>query len=166
MLRVVFLSVIGGCAAISSVSFCAQQTQAPAAAARHPQVQRQRLPQATVTELSTEPADKYSWGTIHWLMSNKLDPDAEQTFGIVSIAAGQTNALHLHPNCEELMYILSGEGTTKVGGTVLPLRPGVLVRIPRGVLHQATASPSGSLVAAISYSSGNRQVVTPGTSHE
>jgi mannose-6-phosphate isomerase-like protein (cupin superfamily) len=99
-------------------------------------------------------------------MSNKIDPGANQTFGIVRIDAGQSNPLHLHPNCEELMYILSGTGTTRIDDKVVSLQPGDLVRIPAGVLHQATASGSGPLIAVISYSSGDRQVLINGATHE
>jgi mannose-6-phosphate isomerase-like protein (cupin superfamily) len=117
-------------------------------------------------DVGKQPEEKYPWGAIRWLMSGKMDPGAQQTFGVVRIDAGKSNALHLHPNCEELLYVLSGTGTTRVDNKTIPLRPGELVRVPMGVLHQATASASGPLVAVISYSSGDRQVVRPGTSPE
>src|ERR1035437_1720236 len=61
-----------------------------------------------IMEISVQHFDKveqvkYPWGWIRWLMNSKLDPGAAQTFGVVEIAAGQRNSLHMHPNCEELL---------------------------------------------------------------
>jgi mannose-6-phosphate isomerase-like protein (cupin superfamily) len=120
----------------------------------------------TVIHMSEQPAQPYPWGEIHWLMSNKLDADAGQTFGIVRINPGQKNALHLHPNCEELLYVLSGDGQSVVGDKTVPLHPGDLLRVPSGVYHQATVTSSEPLVAVISYSSGDRQVINKGPQSE
>jgi len=120
----------------------------------------------TLIHLGLQSEEQHNWGAIRWLINHRIDPEAQQTFGIVRIDAGKTNALHLHPNCEELMYILSGSGITRVGDTVVSLHPGDLVRIPAGVLHQATAAESAPLVAAISYSSASRQVIGFGPQHE
>jgi mannose-6-phosphate isomerase-like protein (cupin superfamily) len=120
----------------------------------------------TVIHLNQQPAQPYPWGEIHWLMSNKLDADAAQTFGVVRINPGQKNALHLHPNCEELLYVLSGDGESVVGDKTVSLHPGDLLRVPAGVYHQATVTSSEPLVAVISYSSGDRQVINRGTQNE
>jgi mannose-6-phosphate isomerase-like protein (cupin superfamily) len=120
----------------------------------------------TVTHLGQQLEEQHPWGAIHWLMNNRIDPDAQQTLGIVRIDPGEKNALHLHPNCEELMYILSGGGSTTVGGKVVTLRPGDLVRIPAGVLHQATATGREPLIAVISYSSADRQVINYESEHK
>ncbi len=144
----------------------AEHALGPVNGAEHSQLRKQHLGHVAVIEMSKQPEEKYSWGAIRWLMSSKIDPGAKQTLGVVRIDAGKSNALHLHPNCEELLYVLSGTGTTTVDNKTVPLHPGDLVRIPAGVLHQATASGSGPLVAVISYSSGDRQVVTPGTPNE
>ena len=102
---------------------------------------------------------KYPWGWIRWLMSSKLDSGAAQTFGIVEIRAGQKNSLHMHPNCEELLYVLSGSCDHRVGDKKVVLKAGDLVRIPSRTPHQATVLGNEPLRAVISYSSGDRQVV-------
>ena len=103
--------------------------------------------------------EPYGFGWIRWLMSGGLDAQAEQTFGIVEIKAHQKNALHLHPNCEELLYVLSGSCEHQVGDTKVVLHPGDLLRVPRGVKHQAVVLGNEPLRAVISYSSPDRQVV-------
>ncbi len=151
---------------VGGLSVFAQHAQGPANGTEHSQLRKQHVAHVAVIEMSKQPEEKYPWGAIRWLMSSKIDPGAKQTLGVVRIDAGKSNALHLHPNCEELLYVLSGTGTTTVDNKTVSLRPGDLVRVPAGVLHQATASGSGPLIAVISYSSGDRQVVTPGKPNE
>lgn len=105
---------------------------------------------------------KYPWGWIRWMMSSGLDKDAGQTFGLVQVNAGQKNALHMHPNCEELLYVLSGSCEHLVGDKKVTLHPGDLIRVPAGVKHQAIVLGNEPLKAVISYSSGDRKVVDYG----
>jgi len=101
--------------------------------------------------------EKHPWGWIRWLMSSKLDPKSKMTFGIVEINAGQTNPLHVHPNCEELIYVLSGSCEHRIGNRTVVLDAGDLLRIPTGVPHTARTSKKGPMRAVIVYSSGDRQ---------
>jgi mannose-6-phosphate isomerase-like protein (cupin superfamily) len=149
-------------ASIAAIAGCSHQP-APSTAAS---ATGRNVDHVTVIHLKEQPAQPYPWGEIHWLMSNKLDPDANQTFGIVRINAGQKNALHLHPNCEELLYVLSGDGESVVGDKKVPLHPGDLLRVPAGVYHQATVTSTEPMVAVISYSSGDRQVINKGPQSE
>jgi quercetin dioxygenase-like cupin family protein len=102
---------------------------------------------------------KYPWGWIRWLMNSQLDPQSEMTLGIVEINAGQANPLHVHPNCEELIYVLSGSCEHRIGGQTVVLKAGDVLRIPRGVLHAARTSEQGPVRALVAYSSGERQMV-------
>jgi mannose-6-phosphate isomerase-like protein (cupin superfamily) len=166
MLRLVKVALLIPAAVVFCASASAQHTTEPAAAQSHGQLPVKHISHVTEMQLGKQPEEKYGWGEIQWLMNSKIDPGAKQTLGIVRIDAGKSNALHLHPNCEELMYILSGTGTTKIDNKVVTLSPGDLVRVPPGVLHMATASASGPLVALISYSSPDRQMIVPGAAHE
>jgi mannose-6-phosphate isomerase-like protein (cupin superfamily) len=126
----------------------------------------EHLDQISLLHLAEQPVVKYPWGEIRWLMGSKIDPQSSQTFGIVRINPGQKNALHLHPNCEELLYVLSGTGESIVADKTVLLHPGDLVRIPAHVLHQATVTSKEPLIAVISYSSPDRQVINYGTTKE
>ena len=99
---------------------------------------------------------KYSWGWIRWLMSSKIDPQAEMTFGIVYVKPHQRNPMHVHPNCEEHLHVLSGSCEHLVGKKWLALKAGDTVRIPAGVQHAARTLDE-PMRAVIVYSSGDRQ---------
>jgi quercetin dioxygenase-like cupin family protein len=100
---------------------------------------------------------EHPWGWIRWLMNDKLDRKSKMTFGVVEINAGQTNPLHVHPNCEELIYIISGSCEHRLGSQTVTLKTGDVLRIPRGVPHKAETSEKEPVQAVIVYSSGDRQ---------
>ena len=100
------------------------------------------------------------WGQISWMVGAKEMPGAEQTFGVVTIHPGRRNPLHLHPNCEELLYVMSGTCDHKLGDEMLQMKPGDVIRIPRGVEHWAQCTSAEPLVAVICFSSADRQVET------
>ncbi|NQU22804.1 MAG: cupin domain-containing protein [Candidatus Nealsonbacteria bacterium] len=90
-------------------------------------------------------------------MNSKLDPDAEMTFGIVQVNAGQANPPHVHPNCEEHLYVLSGSCEHWIGKQKIVLKAGDVIRIPQGVPHKARTFDKEGMRAIIVYSSGDRQ---------
>jgi quercetin dioxygenase-like cupin family protein len=109
---------------------------------------------------------KYPWGWIRWMMNSELDPGAQQTFGIVQINAGQRNPLHKHPNCEELLYVLSGSFDNVMDGKTVVMHAGDIVRIPANTPHQGINNTKEPMRAVISYSSGTRQMVALGAETE
>ncbi len=99
---------------------------------------------------------EFSWGWIRWLMSSKLDPKSEMTFGVVHLNAGEKNPMHVHPNCEEHLYVLSGSCEHWLGKKSVMLKKGDVIRIPRGVPHKARTFKE-PMEAIIIYSAGDRK---------
>jgi quercetin dioxygenase-like cupin family protein len=120
----------------------------------------QEAVQFSVQRFDSVKEEKYPWGWIRWMMNSELDPGAAQTFGIVQIDAGKRNQLHKHPNCEELLYVLSGSFESVVGSKKVVLHAGDIIRIPANVPHQGINNTNAPMRAVISYSSGVRQIVT------
>jgi quercetin dioxygenase-like cupin family protein len=103
----------------------------------------------------TEPVE-LAWGSLVWLVGQAQMPGAEQTLGVVTIHPGKRNPLHVHPNCEELLYVLEGEADHKLGDEMFHLKAGDVIRIPRGVAHWARATGDAPVVAVISFSAADR----------
>jgi quercetin dioxygenase-like cupin family protein len=61
------------------------------------------------------------------------------------------------PNCEELLYVVSGECDHLLGEDLFHLTPGSVIRIPRGVKHWAKCTSDEPLVAVISFSAPDRR---------
>jgi len=87
--------------------------------------------------------------------NHTFDPRAEMTFGVVQLNAGQPDPAHIHSNCEEYLYVLSGSCEHRVGDEWVSLKAGDLVRIPAGVPHMAKTLQE-PLRAVIVYSSPDR----------
>ena len=102
---------------------------------------------------------EFPWGAITWLCNREVAPETAMTFGLVEILPGRKNALHYHPNCEELLYVLSGECDHSLDGEVYHLEAGSLIRIPQGARHDAVNRGSEPVRCVIAYSSGDRQTI-------
>ena len=48
---------------------------------------------------------------------------------------------HMHPNTNEMQYILEGTGTIWLGDKEVQVKPGDLVIIPKGTAHGGTSNP-------------------------
>ena len=101
---------------------------------------------------------EFSWGWIRWLMSADADPKAEMTLGIVQIKPNQSNPLHMHPNCEECLHVLSGTLEHRLGNKWITLKTGDTLRIPRGVVHTARTGDDACRVMVV-YDTGRRAMV-------
>lgn len=110
-----------------------------------------------IAVLGDTPSFSEDWGHLSWLISDRTMPHAEQTLGVVTIYPGKRNPLHSHPNCEELLYVVSGHCQHLLGADMHTLGPGSVIRIPRGVRHWARCTSDEPLVAVISFSSGDRR---------
>ncbi|MGH9106587.1 MAG: cupin domain-containing protein [Acidimicrobiales bacterium] len=115
--------------------------------------------QPLIANLEGTASEETSWGTVTWLISGEATEGAEQTFGVVTIAPGCANPLHLHPNCEEVLYVISGTCEHRVGDATVDLGPGQAICVPRGTPHRARTTSTEPLVVVVSFSSPDRQVV-------
>jgi len=153
---------VAGLLACASLAGCrtghAKTASAPATTASISNTQE--ATQFSIEKFDSVTEVKYPWGWIRWMMNSKLDPATSQTFGIVQIDPGKRNPLHKHPNCEELLYVLSGSFESVVGSRRVVLHAGDIIRIPPNVPHQGINNTNAPMRAVISYSSGVRQIVT------
>lgn len=56
-----------------------------------------------------------------------------------AIAVRDEIKMHRHNDGNHVIYIVSGMGKAVVDGTTVPLRPGTVLHIPRGVAHSVRA---------------------------
>jgi len=101
-----------------------------------------------------------SWGELTWKITGEAVSGAEMTFGTCRINPGERNGLHSHPDCEEILYVVSGRCEHRLGDEMHLLEPGDAIRIPRQVRHWAKSIGSEPLFALIFFSSGNRTAIS------
>ncbi len=105
------------------------------------------------------PVEQNDWGTLQWVCSEKVMPGAVQTVGLASIFPGKHNPVHYHPNCEEVLHVLSGQGLHSCDGRSIALKAGMTIRVPAGVKHNMVNTGTETLRMLVSFSSGDRKSV-------
>lgn len=99
----------------------------------------------------------FEWGRIVWLVSSGLGNSETMTFGRVTIKAGQANPVHRHPNCDEILHLLSGQLEHSLNGEKFTMEAGDTISIPTGDWHNARATGDEDAVMLIAFSSADRQ---------
>lgn len=100
---------------------------------------------------------EFDWGTIVWADNKELTGEDTLTVGKVTIEPGEENSEHYHPNCDESLYLLSGELTHTLGDEEAVLEAGDLIHVPAGEPHQGINTGEEDAVAVICYDTGSRE---------
>ena len=98
----------------------------------------------------------HGWGSISWI-TNRARHDLDVTVGHVEIAVGQSNPLHLHPNCTEVVIVLEGRLRHVVGEHEADLAPGDVLLVHPGVQHRGTNTGDVPVRLVVVYDSGVRE---------
>ncbi|EMA59654.1 cupin domain-containing protein [Halorubrum lipolyticum] len=75
------------------------------------------------------------WGTIKWLSTPETTGAEAFSSGVVVLTPGEGHERHTHPDSEEVLYFLNGEGVQTIGDEEREVTPGDMVYIPAGVEH-------------------------------
>jgi oxalate decarboxylase/phosphoglucose isomerase-like protein (cupin superfamily) len=116
-------------------------------------------PTVLVTHGDQLPMETFDWGTLQWICNGSLLPGTSQTVGICHLHPGKSNPLHYHPNCEEILHVISGHGKHLLDDQWVPVKPGTTVRIPIGMKHQLVNEGTLPIATFIVFSSADRQTV-------
>ena len=98
-------------------------------------------------------------GELRWFTSAELGNSRTMTTGIAILKLGQSNPRHFHPNCDEILHVISGRIRHTMNEVTVELNPGDTVSIPQGVMHNATNIGTEDAVLAVSFSSAYREAV-------
>lgn len=104
------------------------------------------------------PAAEHEWGTISWLFAGSRAACA-LTFGYVEIAPGKKNPRHLHPNTDEVLYVLEGRLQHSLGDELFEITVGDAIYIPAGMPHDARNDGAVTACMLVAYATGKREMV-------
>ena len=99
-----------------------------------------------------------NWGSLTWVAGGALGNAERLTVGRVVIQSGDQNPRHMHPNCEEVLYLLSGRLTHTFGNESVPMEPGDTIVVPAGVYHNAVNIGDEDAHMIVAFSSADRRV--------
>jgi oxalate decarboxylase/phosphoglucose isomerase-like protein (cupin superfamily) len=83
-------------------------------------------------DVSTQMLD---WGTLKWMATPEVNGSERLSAGVVNLEPGKGHDLHTHPDSDEILYFIGGEGEQTIDGETQEVGPGEMVYIPAGVEH-------------------------------
>jgi quercetin dioxygenase-like cupin family protein len=102
----------------------------------------------------------FDWGTLYWYASGAQGNSDYQTVGRCVLTKGMQNPKHYHPDCEEVLYVLSGKIEHFVDGQGwLAMSDGDTITVARNVWHQARNVGDSEAHLLICFSSAQRTTV-------
>jgi oxalate decarboxylase/phosphoglucose isomerase-like protein (cupin superfamily) len=109
------------------------------------------------------PTQTFDWGAIKWFVTPTTTPGAGITFGEVVVLPGSGHSRHNHPDAEELLYVISGEGEQMVDdGEPFPIRAGDTIYIPLGIYHSTLNTGWTPLRVLALYNPGGPELALSG----
>lgn len=78
---------------------------------------------------------EFDWGTLKWPCTPDETDSEAFSMGVVQLNPGKGHERHDHPDSEEVLYVVSGEGEQTIGGETDDISSGEMVYIPAGVEH-------------------------------
>lgn len=81
------------------------------------------------------PTQVLDWGTIKWMSKPGVTGAERFSAGVVVLEPGEGHDLHTHPDSEEVLYFVGGEGEQTVAGDSREVSAGNMIHIPAGVEH-------------------------------
>lgn len=94
--------------------------------------------------------------TMDWLVEDALLPEAGLSVARMTVAPGAISEGHRHPNCNEVIHLLSGRVEQWVDNNRFIMEPGDTVLIRQGSSHRIRNLGAEPAVMIVSYSSGSR----------
>jgi quercetin dioxygenase-like cupin family protein len=103
--------------------------------------------------------EEQQWGRLVWMVNGAMGSSETMTIGRCFINPGQANPRHYHPNCDEVLHVLSGTIEHSVDDETFPMTAGDIVSIPRGSLHNARNVGDDVAEFLICFDTADRQTV-------
>ena len=97
--------------------------------------------------------EKTPWGAMRCLADG---PEAGLSLALMQLKAGATSPAHRHGNCNEVLHVLKGRISARIGEQWVFLASGETLTIDEGVVHQIHNPADVDAEMVIAYSSGER----------
>lgn len=110
-----------------------------------------------VLQAAAATVQKFDWGELVWYANGEMGNSATMTFGRAVLKAGYENFRHSHPNCEEILHVLSGRIVHSLGDEHFPMGPGDTISIPANIVHNARNDGDEVAIMTIMFSTPDRQ---------
>jgi len=94
----------------------------------------------------------FDWGKIHMLSEERVTGAQTFSFGSVVLEPGKGHERHNHPDSDEVIYVVSGEGEQMLDDhEPAKVTSGACIWIPKGIYHSTINTGSGPLHLVVVY---------------
>ena len=97
------------------------------------------MPAERESEYVVEPDDVesqlFDWGALKWMSTPSVTGGERFSAGVVKLEPGKGHERHTHPESDEILYVVRGEGEQEVADETHELATGDMVFVPEGVEH-------------------------------
>jgi oxalate decarboxylase/phosphoglucose isomerase-like protein (cupin superfamily) len=105
----------------------------------------------------------FDWGTVQFLGEERIGGDRSMSLGAVLLHPGKGHERHNHPDSDEYIYVLSGEGEQMLDDhDPVPVRPGANIYVPRGVFHSTLNTGREPMRLIVVYAPAGAEAVLRG----
>jgi oxalate decarboxylase/phosphoglucose isomerase-like protein (cupin superfamily) len=109
---------------------------------------------------NTVPTQTFEWGAIKWFVTPDHIPGSGITFGEVVLLPGKGHTRHNHPESEEILYVLSGEGEQMVNDEAsFRIKAGDTIYVPTAIFHSTVNTSWEPLRLLALYNPGGPEKV-------
>lgn len=114
---------------------------------------------AALSRVADHIVEEMDWGRLIWMVSGRQGNSSTMTVGRCYLDPGRANPRHYHPNCDEVLHVLTGTIEHTLGDEMVVMQPGDTISIPRGVMHGAHNIGTEQAIFVITFSTPDRQTV-------
>ena len=97
------------------------------------------MPAERDSEYVVEPDDVesqlFDWGVLKWLSTPEVTGSERFSAGVVKLEPGKGHERHTHPDSDEILYVIRGEGEQEVAEETRDVEAGDMVYVPEGTEH-------------------------------
>jgi oxalate decarboxylase/phosphoglucose isomerase-like protein (cupin superfamily) len=109
----------------------------------------------------------FPWGKLQWLSEPRVTGSQVLTTGLVILEPGKGHERHNHPGCEEIIYVMEGEGEQFLelaDGTEdrRTVGPGDLIHVPASMYHGTTNTGDEPMRLLVSYEKAGPEALLRG----
>jgi oxalate decarboxylase/phosphoglucose isomerase-like protein (cupin superfamily) len=77
----------------------------------------------------------FDWGVLKWMSTPEVTGGERFSAGVVKLEPGKGHERHTHPESDEILYVVRGEGEQAVAEESREITAGDMVFVPEGVEH-------------------------------
>jgi quercetin dioxygenase-like cupin family protein len=81
------------------------------------------------------PTNVLPWGKVKWMTGPDVNGADGFSAGVTELDPGKGHDLHTHPESEEILFVLRGEGEQSVDGDRREVTAGDMIYIPADIEH-------------------------------